>query len=467
MKKVFALIGTVLPVLCASLLTNPKFSKAEATETPIQYIGDLYRIKMVSSRTKVIINDPTIEALVMEAGRTIEREVVPGFGGGVGGDLPPIIERPGIRRSKPTLGPVFQDYQYYYYATPTEPIILGKVAMYNTKDSLKTAIEYLEDIADFYGYTTNEKNNSVLGYIRSINKTYLGLNWTGVAGNNHTSFIQAVNSLTSIGSMNIRDYFASFIDSKYYNSSLYGDCGEYAVNNFCLYDPFTKKADIDIIHMFGSMDGIFEKTSDLTLFTNLFMKKSTISYLVSWAGDLQTAATNTFTAGELNIVSFETVFNGGFGFPYSDFYADVDAYLIACKQSLDNFVLSDEVYNYYSSPKTTSERIEQFYVKTLTSSIDYKTVNHDNLRKLIYEMMALNSNGTDMSKGAKNSEAGKRKYAFLRYEDASGEENFVDADHRKHISLLFYDYLIKAMSGSLDNDPLHPDPGLVTGDRFD
>ena len=46
MKKVFAFAGTLLPIFCASLLTGPKAIKVDATDEPIQYIGDLYQIQM-------------------------------------------------------------------------------------------------------------------------------------------------------------------------------------------------------------------------------------------------------------------------------------------------------------------------------------------------------------------------------------------------------------------------------------
>ena len=463
MKKVFAFVGTTLPILCASLLTGPKAVKANAIEDSIVTIGYLYDIEMVSSRTKVIISDLNTIDWLEEVGRDVYGEWVSGGIGG-GGDLPPIVDKPGVFKTKPGIGHFQSFYQQYYYASPTEPIIVGKREMKNTPESVSWAMKYLEGIASFCGYNTEKKNNSVLNYIRTINANYDTENWGVVAGETDISFIQKVNSLTSIGDMTVRDYFASFLErSSDYNQPKHGTCESEYLNKKCyMYDPFTGEDDIDLIHMIASMDGIFKNTGAKTdEYPYYAIETYTYGHLSSWAGDLQ-SCTKKLKDNVQNYSLFEGILEDSQSlFDTHDFCSDLDAINIATNKSLISISkISEAFLSYYSSPTSNGLRIKNFCQNILSISGQSKPLTANNLKALVYEMLCVTVDGKNRTSDYIATKA--VKYKLLGFDKTKDEirEYFLahclsdpkcnsnwffstipSLNSRLHMAYLFFDYL--------------------------
>ena len=256
-KQVNYLVGLILSLTISLPFLPNNFDVALADDDEIENIGYLYSIETVSSLTKVIINDNNVFTWLNDIGRsyTYEWISVP-----IGGDDPlPPPGQIGNGIGNEINGGYMQVKQYYYFASPTSPKIIGRTMMKNDVSSVVKAVQYLEHLANSQGIT--DKNNAILSYIRCINNSYTSDTWSIVAGTLNTTFCNYVNSLSNIG-MTIREFFASFIDSNYFNSN-YGTCSSTYLNkNIFLYDPITETADIDLIHFFACLDAIFLNTGE-------------------------------------------------------------------------------------------------------------------------------------------------------------------------------------------------------------
>lgn len=198
-------------------------------------------------------------------------------------------------------------YEYYYIKTSYyDNVISEKYVLKNDIQSVIYLIRVLEDFANDYieeiysdmknppEDTTLIRNrkitNLVLGYIRGINLNYCedgyfnGLAWCVTAGEVDYDFVDYVYAHET-SSFRIRDYFARFVDQYNYNSDEYGEI-TFTAPTLYLVDPFndyTENNKIDLIHMFASIDGVYDFTENSIIELPSHFQRD----LSNWAGDLQ------------------------------------------------------------------------------------------------------------------------------------------------------------------------------------
>ena len=443
MRKLLHLTTCFLSMIMPLSLTSRHFKIALA-DNEIENIGYLYTIETVSSSTKVIINDDNIFTMLDDIGRAYSYEWINVPIGGNDPPLPPPGQI-GNGTGNQINGGYIQIKQYYYYATPTSPKIIGRTMMKNDIDSVYHAIHYLENLATSYG--VSDKNNSVLGYIRTIKTSYDTDEWSVVAGSANSSFNDYVNSLSNIG-MTIREYFASFINASYYNSAEHGDCSSIYLNKeLNLFDPITEESDIDLLHMFASLDAIFLNTGEgYYNFPYNMVTGRTYRYLSDWAGDLQTA-TVSLTAYTGTISSFEDILqNPNLSFDYYDFYADVDALNIACNIVLSNSInLSSLFINYYQNIANQEARIVQFNTNIIFMDDENASLSFSNLQSIIFEMLCMNSDGTH--RNWETIGTCLVKYHLLGYSLGGQYSSMPSLNIRQNIGNLFSMYLWSFVDG--------------------
>ena len=398
MKKAILILLT-LASFCLSLFCPfVSFQKTVATgNDDIEDIGYLYTIQFVSTTTKVIITDNNIFTYLNDIGRyyTYEWIDVP-----IGGDDPSPGTLGGGTIAEPNGGTI-RVKQYYYYATPTEPKIIGRTMLDNTVYSLRIALQYLENLATHYGNCTNTKD-SILGYIRSISNRYVDAvmdfppKWGIVCGPVDHDFVDYVDSITSVG-MTIREYLASFVKSSEYNDDEHSSCGNnYLQKELFLFDPINQAADIDLIHMFACMDGLYLNSGNIdgNPIFNYFVTSRTYRYLLTWAGDLQYCTKALWDDEQHVITSFYEIMSGEYGFDWKDFYADVDSINMTYGVSInDTFLLSSVVYTYYQNLTTNTSRITTFVTNIIHLDNVNATLTFNNIKIIVYEMLALQENG--------------------------------------------------------------------------
>lgn len=360
-----------LLVFCLSLAffvsngTNHSFVYAEPSS--VSNIGYFYSTQAVNTQTKVyvILNSDEYNWAI-ECGRTINQEFYVPLNNDDFYELentePDAIDPPPLIR-------------YFYYATSTSPIITGKRMLSNNLDSLLFVLTYKTNAASAYGIENSK--NAILGYIRAINANYVGDgygfsdSWTIICGNHQSSLPSVLNGLYAGGGIKIYEYFASFISGNDYNSELYGNCGTYYLSlHYYLVDPLTENACIDLIHMFASLDGVIEGTGEATQSLELtpYITKDTYRYLVSWAGDLQTAAKSVWLASS-SISSFEDVLSGNYGFDYYDYYADLDAVNIGTRVNLGTCGnISSLLASYYEDLVDEVFEREELFIEKVAST---------------------------------------------------------------------------------------------------
>ena len=310
----------------------------------VHLIGSFYLTQMVNSITKVYVFQDSLQWAI-DCGRTIYQELEP---------LQDPIEEQSyyLLNSNPNFAPPL--IRYFYYATPTEPKITGKRQLYNDVDSLVFVLSYMESACS--QYNVQDYKNAILGYVRGINTRYVGsylgvqTAWTIVCGNHQSTLSSILNSMYAGGGIRINEYFSSFVGHNEYNSSEYGFCSStYLDNHFNIIDPLTGNDCIDLVHLFASLDGIFENTGETTQNLTIFdyLTKDTFRYLVSWGGDLQSVAHQVQDSGMSDFDFYDVLLQNN-NFSFYDFYADVDATNIATRLSLNNCgEISQLISSYY------------------------------------------------------------------------------------------------------------------------
>ena len=420
-------------IISASMLLGSAFAflfklnyqEVKADDNPLQEIGVLYKIQHVSSLTKVYISASEID-FYNSIGRTVYVEY--GF--------PPLNPPTGLGDNpnyNPPDNPPVQTPYYYYYADAMNPILTDWKMLYNDVDSLIFAIEYLEEEFAYYNSNANIKN-AVLSYIRGIDIRYfvhiinlpanLGqinlqniicgdpnvmviLGYEYPTGTTYTYEYQFLDSyyLPSNG-IKVRDFFVSFLeDATDYNSDYYGvyssDETTFLSKHLRLINPASNNANIDLLHMFDSMDGNFAGTGQYTPYSPYnVVSENVYRYVVSWAGDLQQATKKySIAQNQPELLNFSQILNGDFDFDYCDFYADLDAVNMAFGVDLgiDTRSISEIVDDYYS----------QFDDPTFCREVDfchkiaYAAFNHDifdftDFSYVIRLMMNLNMSGNQL-----------------------------------------------------------------------
>ena len=433
-NKLFAFLYFLFAISLSLCVVNYNTETigAKATEDQYSYIGDMFTYSHVETTTKVYVSG-TLLQYVYEAGRTVYIEpfdpFIPVEGSNIINDENYLEENDCSNNRNP-----FD--RHYYYATTTKPRITGKHSMYNNVESVIYALQQLEADAEYYG--DNSPKNAVLGYIRTINVNYSSTSttysdWDVIAGGSHTSFIYQMNMLT-VGGLELNEFFASFIGASSYNSSRHKTCRQaYLNNNFKLIaGPSSNCVEIDLIHMFATIDGTANGTE--ALISANFTKQ-----LSGWAGDMQTA-TREFATGSVPNQSFNVtdfLNDDSSSFPYTDLYADIDAlnmFSILNLSTCSN--ISNIVETYYSSMNSGQVNRFHFFVINLVnmiygSSNDYSA----SFVAIVYNYCGLTSNGVNI---IENDPIDLFKYSLLETQNGG----YVPVVYRQRMASVFSDYIL-------------------------
>ena len=161
----------------------------------------------------------------------------------------------------------------------------------------------MENIAKIY-FPYENATNLILDYVRCMNMEYtikssfyIGLGWQTICGEPNKEFIKKVYIMDCQDdrkqSISVCDYFQCFIEnSEYFNSDLYVAKSDnlFLGRHYYLLDPINRYnkdrpylTQIDLIHMFATMDGTYKNNGG-----NVLFKDNESKDLVGWFGDLAT-----------------------------------------------------------------------------------------------------------------------------------------------------------------------------------
>ena len=279
--------------------------------------------------------------------------------------------------------------KHYYYANKQVEKIVEVKQISNDIDSMIFMVSELEKKAKAFDET--DYKNLVLGYIRTINSEYhggyLGY-WPVIAGNSPEAFIKNVNSDYSHG-LRFNEYFGSFVLYDDYNAQVHGELEEKyrrnSVNKLSLVDSVNKNQNIDLIHMFAAIDGIYLDTKNHYSCGNNNQRD-----IASWNGDLQQAADvlkdkygDNFV---INDYKFEKVLkNDELRCSEADILADIDAMNIA-KTYIDSKEnsISNSLSAYYNYIKEKESNRFKMFIYSCT--IDLETDLEDESKFEIFEL---------------------------------------------------------------------------------
>lgn len=370
-------------------------------------------------------------------------------------------------------------YEYYYYDDQFVDEVVEQRVLSNDIDSLIFVIRELEEFASEYSSCAGDNiNNCVLGYVRGIHKGYVydsehytSSQWTVALGGLNEGFIDYVDSQDGT-ELEIAEFFSAFIPFGDYNLADYGmddgysyytyDDNQFRNMDLDLIDPINSNSYIDLIHMFASMDGIYNDSEQYIYMPNM----------ISWAGDLQTYASYLTEFNiDLGLIDSEisswhmyTNYNEDFcdiinidscSFSEEDLLGDIDAMniiqgfvnnTISCQAGVGCFnddynLISGAMSGYYNiinyDNATYSNRYKMFL--TTFNMRDGEIVDYDfyeELEKEIHDKMYIkeNSDGTFTDRG----------YLITCSTTKLCDDDNVKASFsdRKKATELFYEYII-------------------------
>lgn len=271
------------------------------------------------------------------------------------------------------------DKRYFYLTSKENPKIVSAALNNSYIDELRNKIVVAENTAITYeAFTINPDpfvmDNYVLGYLRSFNKNYTGegnsysslLEWNIVAGVlPPDAYISLVDSIQGC-----KDYFSKFVSFNNYSSYYHGARSNNISNDANYFiDPVSGNQRIDLIHLFASLDGCYDRTNTYnSQMTDIYPIAPYPQYthdLISWAGDLQQAAN--FIQDyppdgfDLNSDEFSNIGNNkASGCSYEDVIADMDAVNIADKFLTGPGRVSDAIEDYYPRVYSNGYRTSRF-----------------------------------------------------------------------------------------------------------
>lgn len=275
---------------------------------------------------------------------------------------------------------------------------------YNTIDHMLFMVRELEELAKEYIQAYNVEDstakvkNLVLGYVRGINANYsAGKLWDWSSGSIDTNFITYVREHDAHGgNLSILEFFASYLqDANLYNRSVYGDIDAAFLNkHYTLPDPLGSGQSIDLIHMFASIDGIFQSTEQNIAVTTLAHNLQ--RQAISWLGDLVTFSSDlkefntiysqfpTYSASMGHIDFNEIVNNNSMSFSSNDLLADIDAFNCV-KFFLDNSYnsLASSIAAYYNETPLDSAVNGNRYYQFIFTSVLEKTKPTDSRENIL------------------------------------------------------------------------------------
>ena len=423
---------------------NPVFADDNRT-----YLGRSFKYTHVSTTTKVYLfyGDQTYN-MVASSGRTIYNEIVRDFSNNDTDEY--VIDDSNLvnhfgaadwyNRANPGM------IVYYYYATPSEPLLTGFHDMYNDVSSLIYALQILQTEASYLGIS--DVNNAVLSYVRCLASEYDDIMWSTIAGGKNTTLINGMNYL-NVGGLEVNEFFASFLQDSTYNPS-YKTCSmTHLTKHLPLLDSFN--TEIDLIHLFASLDGVYDETGMfLEEPISYIITPASIKFLASWAGDLQT---ETVFCSDENISVSVFDFEGdvlsndvdGTMFSYMDYYADVDAIIMAGEHNLSDISSISSAIDYYYNYvllQSSFDRNDEFKYRVCHMADSDFTFVNTTLHLTIYDMLALDASGN--SNVVPEGQYGGNvfpKYYLLGFLNPSHNFIMPDSSFRLNMANSFYWYM--------------------------
>lgn len=420
--------------------SNLLLSTTSSVITPTN-IGKFAKMEPVDSKTKVFIDEDDVD-FVESLGITLTKEEV-----NIIDPTDPWIIGPIKSATKSTT-----KYLYYYYATPDGfDEITDVVMLDNTLDSIVIMLEYLEELAAELYPSSSEKNHTknILSYIRQTNKDYSTNKWNLLLGFEDSTFLSFVNSFTNRG-ITPYEFFGAFLPSNLYNSTSYPTIrAEYSISNRPLpfIDPIDNTKEIDLIHMFASLDGAYEKNGHTFAWNTL--EASTVNKypadLLSWGGDLQSTADIYRDKISYGFYFENILLDSNSGSPREDIYADVDAYNIGISflnQSI-NDILSNAFASYYANHVTNQSRFSLFMVN-LADGWNEETEVYSKQKRRIFYSLGLEITSTNQI----NDISSKKGAIFFEvFEIMKGNTNTYPSKlTRVLIAESFYEYVTRMAS---------------------
>ena len=369
------------------------------------FIGTLFDVTHVNEEQKIIIDDSNRELIELSS-----REIlVDGSGNS------------------------------YYIADINHPILVGKTPIYNDVSSLFKVVSFLEKEASYYlaDSSQEEINNEILAYMRTTNIEYDTSIWKAVCGESKKLRDCLINQDT--GGLNPNDYFASFLDKSLFNKELYPSTKEEYINKYLfLIDPIRNEEIIDLVHFVGVLDGTCLNTgSKLDVFPYNQLEERYYRMVVSWAGDLQTAAV-AITKNELIDITFEEILKReDLTFDLPDLIADMDGTNIGLNLDLSKVSsLSKLLEDYFEGITLNKDREEKFINSVAVQSEYAEGDEKDKFTKLSYEMLKLDQDGNEYDDGSALGNFGKYFYLI------DDEGSICDIKYRRHLSEAFVRYFV-------------------------
>lgn len=347
----------------------------------------------------------------------------------------------------------------YFYLTSKENPKIVSVSLNNSYiDELRNKIVVAENTAITYeAFLLNPDpfvmDNYVLGYLRSFNKNYTGdekngystaLEWDIVAGAlPPLPYISTVDAIQGC-----KDYFSKYVSAIDYDEGIHGDRSDSLdLNSLKFQDPVYPLGDIDLIHLFASLDGCYDRTNTYGLsITDIYPIALFPQYthdLVSWAGDLQQAAgyvQDNKPNFNLSSDSFYKILNAnGSGCSYSDIIADMDAVNIAGKFLTGPGRVSDAIGDYYPRIYSNGYRTSRFIDGVLTDkNKNWSGDRYHQFEQEVYDALGLKWDGSDWVTNDEynsNNKVQESRFKLLHNKNT-------DVDVRKYVTRSFVNYVL-------------------------
>ena len=325
----------------------------------------------------------------------------------------------------------------YYIADKNHPILVGKTLIYNDVPSLIKIISFLEQEASYYlaECSQEEINNEILAYIRTTNIEYDTAIWKAVCGESKKLRECLANQDT--GGMNPSDYFASFLDKSLFNKELYPLTKEEYIGKYLfLIDPISNEKLIDLVHFIGVIDGTCINTGNqLDIFPYNQLEERYYRMVVSWAGDLQTAAAR-IDEYELADITFEEVLQReDLTFDLPDLIADMDGTNLGLNLDLSKISSLSKIFEDYFEDIVLNKNREEMFINAVSNqSAHIEGDEQEKFTKLTYEMLKLDQDGNEYKEG--NILGNYGKYYYL----LDNKGNLCDISYRRHLADIFIHY---------------------------
>ncbi len=355
---------------------------------------------------------------------------------------------------------------YFYETTPAKQKIVSISTFDTNLDELRDKIVVAENWAITYqSFHLNPDalfmNNAALGYVRSFNSGYVtgddlkrGVAWLATAGSINSTLNHGIDN-----TQNCIEYFSNFVSNNdysvnYHISSKNPHASERSTDTEFSYfkDPITKKHDIDLIHMFASMDACYDWTlwdASKRCFIPCIYPEM-VHDLASWGGDLQQAASaiqqridnekDEFDLEALNNFNFKSIMLGDYGCSESDIYADIDAINITDKWLTGAGRTSDSLASYYGSTYSDEMRMNKFIEAVLNDkNSDWSGTVKEQFKQEVYDIMGLANPGNNYVESEdynSDSAVSKMKFSIMK----SNVSN-VQKEVRKAVADTFCDYV--------------------------